>query len=102
MLYLLNSPVLSDFGVWRYTGPVSVVEAAEMLRAAPEFVSAIGHESTAQLMSELLGFAIEKNRVTVSMQPGDRALVFSVKRRMPEGVVLSSEDLRRVPFEIGL
>jgi hypothetical protein len=42
------------------------------------------------------------NRVAIQMQPGDRAIVFRLLTRLPEGVVLSAEELTALPFELGL
>ncbi|MGC9086803.1 MAG: STIV orfB116 family protein [Thermoproteota archaeon] len=56
------------------------------------FVSAIGHPATAQLLSLLLGVEIPTNRVQVFLQPGDGAIALVLKTRLPEGTVLNSID----------
>lgn len=48
-LYLLNSPVLTDFGRWSYCGPLTVEEARALVEEG--FHSAIGHVSTANILS---------------------------------------------------
>jgi len=65
-------------------------------------VSAVGHEATARFLSLLVGIEIPVNRVAVKMAAGDRAVVFRVLMRLPEGKVLGEEELRQVPFEFGL
>jgi hypothetical protein len=36
------------------------------------------------------------------MQPGDRALVVRILERMPEGKVLTNEEMKRIPYELGI
>lgn len=100
MLYLLNSPILTAYGDYRFTGPLDVEEAKAF--AARGFASAIGHAASARLLSLLLEVDVPVNRVAITMQAGDAALVLRVKERMPEGVVLTAADLDRVPWELSL
>ncbi|OFC30692.1 STIV orfB116 family protein, partial [Acidithiobacillus caldus] len=92
MRYVLNSPVLTGYGNWTFSGPLSV-EQAQAFLAAGEFCSAIGHESTAQLLSQLLRRDIPFQRQTVAMEPGDDALVFRLQGRLPEGCLLTLSSL---------
>ncbi len=99
-VYVLNSPVLTDYGDWRLEGPISVGRAVELLSAG--FVSAVGHAGTAELLSKLLGVQIPVNRIHAEMQPGDRALVLRLDQRLPEGTVLTLEAVEQQSFELGL
>jgi len=99
-LYLLNSPVLPGFGRYEFEGPVLPQEARRL--AAGGYVSAIGHEATARLLSHILGQAVAVNRQRIRMQPGDQALVLRLKQRLPEGQVLSFEEISELPFDLGL
>jgi hypothetical protein len=76
---------------------VSVEEAREIL-ASTNFISAVGHEGTAKLLSQLLGVHIPAERRTVFMKPGDKAIHFFLKTRLPEGVVLSEDELKKLDF----
>jgi hypothetical protein len=98
--YILNAPVITAYGEWQFNGPLSVVEAQEVLRDG--FVSAMGHQGTAELLSTLLDIIVPTNRISIEMQPGDKALVFRLKQRMEEGKVFSKTEIAQLPFELGL
>jgi hypothetical protein len=74
------------------------VEEAKAILASQPFTSAVGHEGTAQLLSKLLGVHILFNRQTIFMQPGDRALHFFLRTRLPEGRVLSEDELKGLEY----
>jgi len=102
MVYILNSAVLTNFGTFKYS-PISLTEAKELL-LRNEFISAVGHEETAKLMSTLFEIEIPTNRISVKMEKGDVAIVFRIKTRLGEGEVLSEEKLKEMmdKIEIGL
>jgi hypothetical protein len=98
-MYVLNTPLLTNWGTFLY-GQITIEQAKKLLQKP--FTSAIGHEGTATLLSKLLGIEIPVNRVAIKMQPGDRAVVFQVLQRLPEGAVLTEEELRKIPYSLGL
>lgn len=100
MLYLLNSPTLFANGLYRMSGPLELADARAL--AASGFKSAIGHRSTAWRLEQLLGLPVQVNRCRIKMQPGDSALVFRVLARLPEGRVLTNEELARLPWQLSL
>ncbi len=97
MIYILNSPVLTGYGSWRLDGPISLDEARQLAKDA---ISAIGHQATADILTAQLGIKVEINRIQITMKPGDTALVFRLKRRLPEGTVLGAKDIEFGDFEL--
>jgi hypothetical protein len=103
MIYILNTlvvPVNFDKypSVQVLLTRISVDEAKQLLKQG--FVSAVGHEGTAQLLSKILGVNIPANRVSVWMEKGDVGVHFFLKTRLPEGAVLSEEQLSKLSFWI--
>jgi len=99
MLYVLNSPILTNFGTFVYK-PLSIAEAVTLLKQG--FTSAVGHEATASFLSQLTGLTIPVNRIQIQMHPGDKAVVIQIMQRLPEGKVLNEEELKAVPYRLGL
>lgn len=98
--FLMNSPVLTSYGRFRFDGPIPPNQAA--LLVSEGFVSAIGHAGAAQLLSELLGIEVPVSRVAIRMAPGDRAIVLRLLNRLGEGEVLDRAGAAAVPYELGL
>jgi len=75
---------------------ISVDEAKQLL--ASGFVSAVGHQSTAEIMSQVLGIPVPYCRAQVYLEPGDQAICFILKARPPEGRVLSTKELESIGY----
>ena len=91
---------LLEKGVRLTQRKITVSEAKEILKEG--FISAIGHESTANLLTRLLGIEVPVNRVQVFLGPCDKAVSFVLKVRLPEGKVLTDEEIAQVPFYLML
>jgi len=76
---------------------ISVEEVKQILTNNP-FVSAVGHEATAKLLSQLFGVSIPVNRIAIYLEPGDTGIHFFLKTRLPEGKVLSEAELKTLDF----
>jgi uncharacterized protein 26 len=78
---------------------ISLDEAKNIIASNPNFISAIGHSSTAQIISSVLGVEVPENRINASFEEvGDKALCFKLNSRPKEGVILSFEDLQEIGF----
>jgi hypothetical protein len=104
-LTLLNTSLLTDYGTFIYQ-PLSLDEARKLVRefeqAGKTIQSAIGHQSTANLLTELLAFPVTSPRADFKQTVDDLALIFKLKQRPPEGKILSREELETVGYEFGL
>ena len=100
MRYLLNSPVLTDYGDYRFEGPLSLADAQDFAAATTQ--SAIGHPATAEYLSAQLGRPVALQRSIIRMQPGDQALVLRLLDRLCEGQVLDAQALAAAPQEFAL
>jgi len=63
MIYVINSPILHTYGEYRFSR-ISVEEAKSLLNGG--FTSAVGHKSTAEILSSILGVNIPENRRVIS------------------------------------
>jgi len=100
MLTLLNAPILTSFGTFNYEA-IKVTDAKALLRAG--FTSYIGHQSTCDILSQLLEVEVPLHRGQYEQQTGDQALIFRLKKRIEEGQVLKTrEEIEAVGYEFGL
>jgi hypothetical protein len=106
MLYILNSIIVPvDFNnkqgyvvsLWK----IDLETARKIIHEMP-FTSAVGHEATAKVLTELLGVEIPHNRITVKMKEGDAGIHFVLRTRLPEGKVLTLEELKALDFDMVL
>lgn len=100
-LVLLNAPVLTSFGTFEFV-PVSVEEARKIIREAEQVESAIGHAATAEVLTDLLDYEVETNRIEFFQTVNDTALIFRLKKRIGEGRVLDRAEIEKIGYEFGV
>lgn len=62
-------------------------------------VSAIGHKATAEILSVLLEKPVTENRISVKLKVDDEILIFQLLERLPEGKILSIEEMKNIPHK---
>lgn len=99
MVHLLNTTIIPA-GPGRLVAhieSISIDEARAML--AGRWRSHVGHESTAALMSELLGVTVPMDRTPMQLpEVGEETtcLVMQVEGRPPEGKILTRSELEAI------
>jgi len=96
--FIMNTTVLPNDGL--YQMKTVSLEQAKRWVADGNFTSAVGHEGTAKVLSALLGVDVPVNRTQVKYEVTDEALCFKLLQRLPEGKVLSEEELKALPYEL--
>lgn len=105
-LALLNTSILTNDG--QYSLESIDREKAQWLifhysqELGKDLDSAIGHESTAQIMSELLGVTVPVNRQMFAQEVGQQAIVFKLNGRPPEGQILSRDEIEKIGYSFKL
>lgn len=97
---VLNTSIATTYGVYEYV-EVTLDEARDLVRRPEGILSAVGHESTAQILTALLGVEVPVNRIFFQQQAGQEALVFKLKGRAPEGVILTAEEIEAIGYSFG-
>ncbi len=63
------------------------------LALSPSFVSAVGHQGTADILSKMLNVPVQVNRTSIKLTPDDLLVVFQLNIRLAEGAVLSEQEV---------
>ncbi len=94
---LLNTSIATADGTYRLS--TVTLDQAKLLISDQDILSAIGHDSTAQILSDLLDADVPVNRIQFEQQPGQVALVFKLNGRPPEGKILSREEIEQIGYK---
>ena len=76
---------------------ISLEEAKRIL--ANGFESAVGHQGTSQLLSQLLGIQVPTVRRELKLSKGQTVIIFQLLVRLQEGQVLSAEEVQKLYSE---
>lgn len=93
---LLNTSIITNDGEYSLKS-ISLDEAKELIKGQ-EIDSAIGHQSTADIMSLLLEIKVSVNRQMFAQEEGQKALVFKLNGRPEEGKILSKEEVEVIGY----
>ena len=108
-LAILNTSILTNYGAYEYK-KLSLPDAQHIVYNAIEpqigpgdgILSAVGHESTAAILTDLLETPVLVNRIQFAQELNQSAIVFKLKGRAPEGVILTREQIEAIGYEFGL
>jgi hypothetical protein len=95
---ILNTSIVTADGA--YTLRTVTLDEARELIGSREILSAVGHESTAQILSALLGREIPVNRIQFAQQAGQQALVFKLRGRPEEGKILTAGEVEALGYDL--
>lgn len=94
---LLNCAILTTEG--NFSLKKTSIEDVKSLIEDVEIQSAIGHQSTAEILSELLGIDIPVNIIQYEQKTGDTAIVFKLRSKTLEGKILTREEIEEIGYE---
>ena len=97
---VINSPIVTSFGNYAFF-PIPI-ESAKILLNSVEFSSYVGHKSTAETISRLLGKPVGFSRKELKQKVGQMAIVFKLKERAPEGKILTEKEVEEIGYEFGI
>ena len=98
-IVFLNTTILTVDGKFELTTwPLEQVKAYLSDCTYPR-LSAVGHESTAQILSSLLGEDVAVNRIQFAQESEDVCICFKLKGRAPEGKILTEEEVEAIGYE---
>lgn len=95
---LFNGTVATTNGLYEITD--IDVDTAKTYIACYGFVSAIGHQATAEIISENIGQLVPMNRIQFEQQVGQIAIVFKLNKRPPEGTILNRKEIEAIGYSL--
>ncbi len=99
-LAILNGSIITSEGDFIFM-EISKEQAVK-LTGSMEIDSYVGHQGAADLLSNVLGESIIYRREELEQRIGQMALVFKLKKRAPEGVVLTEKEIEKIGYEFGI
>ena len=99
VLAIVNAAVLGKGdGLYRVRN-LTLDEARALLdRYGDHIESYVGHQSTADLMSTLLGREVKMKRTFLTQEVGQTALIFKLDGRPEEGKIYSVEEIEAMGY----
>jgi hypothetical protein len=100
-LAILNTAICTVPGDYEVS-TLSLEQARGLVAEASEILSAVGHQATADVLTQLLGREVPVNRILFQQQPGQQALVLKMRGRPPEGVVFDVAAMEAMGYDLWL
>lgn len=99
-LVILNTSILTTTG--RFELKDITLDEARNLVIENEILSAVGHQSTADILTTLLETEVPMNRIMFEQEIGQKALVFKLNGRPEEGKILTTEEIETIGYKFQL
>lgn len=100
MITILNTSILTTTGTFRLDN-ITLDEAKNLVHNN-EILSAVGHKSTADILTTLLGKEIPANRIEYAQNVNEKALVFKLNGRPEEGKILTADEIEQIGYKFQL
>ncbi len=97
---IFNGTIATTNGVYKISD-IDVNDAKKLI-CKNGFISAIGHQSTAEAISDSLNMHIPMKRIDFKQQVGQKAVVFKLKKRPPEGSILCRDEIEKIGYSFKL
>lgn len=94
---ILNTTILTSDGDFSLK-TISLKEAKKLIKEK-EILSAVGHESTSQILTNLLKVDVPVNRIQFKQESGQKALCFKLLGRPEEGKILTLKEIEEIGYE---
>ena len=91
------SPAMLGKGVNASVREISLVEAKKEMRKN-DWISAVGHENTANVLTALLGCEVKFSRMNLTLRPGDSVLCIIPNFRASESREFSREEVEAAGY----
>lgn len=99
-LAILNTSILTTVGTYELQD-ITLQEAQQLVKDN-DILSAVGHQSTADILTTLLGTEIPMNRIMFEQEQGQKALVFKLNGRPEEGKILTQQEIEEIGYKFQL
>lgn len=97
---ILNTTILTSDG--DFSLKTITLEQAKELIKDNEILSAVGHQSTAEILTSLLEVEVPVNRIQFKQEPQQKALCFKLNGRPEEGKILTRDEIEQIGYEFKL
>lgn len=100
MITILNTSILTTTGTFKLND--ITLEEAKNLVHNNDILSAVGHKSTADILTILLQKEIPANRIEYAQNVNEKALVFKLNGRPEEGKILTADEIQEIGYKFQL
>jgi len=93
-----NCSIITTEGTFKKK-KISLEKVKKLIFKTAHYESAIGHDSTAEILSNLVRITIPVNRIKYEQKEDELMIVFQLRDRPPEGKILSKEEIEEIGYD---